>query len=216
MPARSVSSQAMKRLPQYLSYLKSLSKSEIVHISATSIADALGMNDVQVRKDLAQASGCGRPKIGYVLHDLIRDIEQFLGCDDTDSAVIVGAGSLGCALLSYSGFAPYGLDIAAVFDADEKKIGTHVSGKEILDARTVADLCQRMNIRIGIITVPALHAQDVCDALLKGGVRAIWTFAPVHLCVPTGVLVKHENMACSLAMLSLHLKKMWASAAPGN
>jgi redox-sensing transcriptional repressor len=216
MTVKSVSSQTMQRLPRYLTYLKSLPKSAAVNISATGIADALGMNDVQVRKDLALVSGGGRPKVGYILRDLIGDIERFLGCDDTDTAVIAGVGSLGRALLSYSGFASYGLDIVAAFDTDEKLIGSSVGGKEVLDARKMTDLCRRMNIRIGIIAVPASHAQAVCDALTESGVLAIWNFAPVYLNVPASVLVKHENMACSLAMLSQHLKEAWASATPNR
>ena len=212
MTVKSVSSQTMQRLPRYLAYLKSLPKNAGVNISATGIADALGMNDVQVRKDLALVSGGGRPKVGYILRDLISDIEQFLGCDDTDTAVIAGVGALGRALLSYSGFASYGIDIVAAFDTDDKVIGSSMGGKEVLDARKMTDLCRRMNIRIGIIAVPASHAQAVSDALIEGGVLAIWNFAPVHLSVPGGVLVKHENMACSLAMLSQHLKETWASA----
>jgi len=216
MNMKSVSSQTLQRLPQYLTYLKSLPKNAAANISATGIAEALGMNDVQVRKDLAMVSGSGRPKIGYIREDLVNDIEEFLGYDDADTAVIAGAGSLGRALLSYGGFEDYGLDIVAAFDTDENIIGTEVGGKEVLDAGKLASLCRRMNIRIGIITVPASQAQAVCDKLTQGGVLAIWNFAPVHLTVPTGVLVKNENMACSLAMLSQHLKEAWTSAIPAN
>ncbi len=212
MTVKSVSSQTMQRLPRYLEYLKSLPDCSVANISATGIADALGMNDVQVRKDLALVSGSGRPKVGYNLRGLIRDIELFLGCDDTDTAVIAGVGSLGRALLSYHGFSAYGLDIVAAFDTDKKVIGTSIGDKEVLDACKITDLCRRMNIRIGIITAPASQAQSVCDALTQGGVLAIWNFAPVHLNAPEGVLVKHENMACSLAMLSQHLKETWWAA----
>lgn len=214
MGIKPVSSQTLQRLPQYLNYLKSLPENTAANISATGIAEALGMNDVQVRKDLAMISDGGRPKIGYVREDLIGDIEAFLGYDDADTAVIAGAGYLGRALLSYGGFADYGLDILAAFDTDENVIGAQVSGKEILDAEKMTRLCRRMNIRIGIITVPAAQAQSACDALVAGGVSAIWNFAPVHLRVPAGVLVRNENMACSLAMLSKHLRETWTSAAP--
>ena len=64
-----------------------------------------------------------------------------------------------------------------------------------------------MNIHIGIITVPAKSAQEICDQLVAGGIRAIWNFAPVHLVVPDGILVQNENMASSLALLSNHLRE---------
>ncbi len=209
MVTKPISPQTLQRLPRYLTYLKSLPDSAPANISATTIAEALGMNDVQVRKDLAMISDGGRPKVGYVREDLTHDIGQFLGCGDTDTAVIAGAGYLGRALLSYGGFAEYGIDIVAAFDTDERIAGTHVNGREILPADKMGALCRRMNIRIGIITVPAAHAQAVCDTLVSGGVQAIWNFAPTHLVVPEGILVRNENMACSLALLSQHLREEW-------
>lgn len=209
MTVKSVSSQTIHRLPQYLAYLKSLSPDKTPYISATNIADTLGMNDVQVRKDLAMVSSGGRPKVGYLLLSLINDIERFLGCDSADTAVIVGVGSLGRALLSYSGFRNYGLNIIAAFDCDDTLIGTKFHDKKILETDKIIGLCSRLNIRIGIITVPAPQAQSVCDKLTEGGVAAIWNFAPVHLNAPDDVLVKNENMACSLALLSQHLKASW-------
>ncbi len=207
MGLQSISSQTLQRLPVYLNYLKALPKNSAANISATTIADALNMNDVQVRKDLAMVSEGGRPKVGYITKNLIFDIEQFLGYDDADSAVIAGTGYLGRAFLSYQGFAEYGLDIIAAFDIDEKLIGTTVNGREVLSADKIQNLCSRMKIKIGIITVPASQAQSVCDALIAGGVLAVWNFAPVHLSVPKDVLVKNENMVGSLAMLSKHLKE---------
>jgi redox-sensing transcriptional repressor len=178
-----------------------------VNISATTIAEALGLNDVQVRKDLSSISSGGRPKIGYITENLIFDIEQFLGYDDADSAVIIGAGNLGHALLSYEGFSEYGLDIVAAFDTDEDIVGKVINDKQVLSTEKLKDLCSRLKIKIGIITVPFFAAQDVCDALVESGVLAIWNFAPVHLNVPENVLVKNENMACSLAVLSKHLRE---------
>ena len=202
-----ISKQALQRLPMYLKYLKSLPKGGALNISATTIAQALELNDVQVRKDLALISAGGRPKIGYILIDLIQDIEQFLGYGDISSAVLVGAGNLGRALLSYKGFAEYGFDIVAAFDADESVIGTTVSGKQILSGDKLLGLCERMNIRIGIITVPDSEAQAVCDRLVEGGVLAILNFAHVRLKTPDNVLVKYENLASSLAVLSKHLSE---------
>ena len=91
MEQKKVSKSVLKRLPGYLDYLKSLSENGPVHISATALANALGMGEVQVRKDLAMVSDGGRPKIGYVRQALIDDIEQFLGYDNTTDAVLIGA-----------------------------------------------------------------------------------------------------------------------------
>ena len=117
MVRKEVSKSVLKRLPGYLAYLKSIPDSASPYISATSLANALGMGEVQVRKDLAMVSDGGRPKIGYQRLSLIDDIEQFLGYDNTTDAVLIGAGKLGQALLGYSGFEAYGLNILAAFDA---------------------------------------------------------------------------------------------------
>ena len=200
-----VSKSVIRRLPIYLSYLKALPDDAPENISATTLATALCMGEVQVRKDLALVSDGGRPKVGYRRESLVADIEQFLGYDNTNDAVLIGAGKLGRALLGYSGFSEYGLNIVAAFDAHEALSGTMESGKPILPMRELGHLCAQRKILIGIITVPAAQAQSVCDELIANGIMAIWNFAPTHLDVPEGILVQNENMARSLAVLSKHL-----------
>ena len=111
MERKEISKAVLKRLPGYLSYLKSLPEGTATYISATALANALGMGEVQVRKDLAMVSDGGRPKIGYLREKLMEDISQFLGYDNTTDAILVGAGKLGQALMGYGGFEEYGLNI---------------------------------------------------------------------------------------------------------
>jgi redox-sensing transcriptional repressor len=205
MERKEISKSVLKRLPIYLGYLKSLPKDTATYISATALANALGMGEVQVRKDLAQVSDGGRPKIGYLRESLIDDINQFLGYDNTTDAVLVGAGKLGQALLGYSGFDDYGLNILAAFDVNIKKPQV-VDGKPLLPMEDLKDFCRDNKILMGIITVPAASAQKVCDKVIDSGIKAIWNFAPVHLDVPEHILVQNENMATSLAVLSMHLQ----------
>ena len=181
-----VSKSVIRRLPIYLSYLKALPDDAPENISATTLATALS-------------------KVGYRRESLVADIEQFLGYDNTNDAVLIGAGKLGRALLGYSGFSEYGLNIVAAFDACDALLGTDESGKPILPMRDLGRLCAHRKILIGIITVPAAQAQTVCDELIANGIKAIWNFAPTHLDVPEGILVQNENMATSLAVLSKHL-----------
>ncbi len=200
-----VSNSVIRRLPVYLSYLKARPDDAPENISATTLATALCMGEVQVRKDLALVSDGGRPKVGYRRESLVADIEQFLGYDNTNDAVLIGAGKLGRALLGYSGFSEYGLNIVAAFDERSELQGTQESGKPILPMSGLERLCTGRKILIGIITVPAAQAQSVCDLLIRYGIKAIWNFAPTHLDVPEGILVQNENMATSLAVLSKHL-----------
>ena len=205
MEAKKISKSVLKRLPGYLAYLKNMPESAPVHISATALANALGMGEVQVRKDLAMVSDGGRPKIGYQRESLIDDIEQFLGYDNTTDAVLVGAGKLGQALMDHKGFDEYGLNILAGFDVNPTAETTE-DGKPIYPMEELESFCHANKVLMGIITVPAPHAQKVCDQLIKCGIKAIWTFANVHLEVPPHILVQYENMATSLAVLSMHLQ----------
>lgn len=205
MERKEISKSVLKRLPGYLAYLKSIPEGASPHISATALANALGMGEVQVRKDLAMVSSGGRPKIGYPRESLIDDIEQFLGYDNTTDAVLIGAGKLGQALLGYSGFDAYGLNILAAFDVTPPKDSAN-GDKPILHIDRLESFCKSHKVLMGIITVPSADAQQVCDRLIGCGIKAVWNFAPIHLDVPENILVQHENMATSLAVLSMHLQ----------
>ena len=205
MERKEISKSVLKRLPGYLSYLKSLPDGSPAHISATTLANALGMGEVQVRKDLAMVSDGGRPKIGYLRERLIEDISQFLGYDNTTDAILVGAGKLGQALLGYGGFEAYGLNILAAFDVAPMADKT-ADGKPIFHLCQLESFCRKHNVLMGIITVPASCAQEVCEQMIKSGIKAVWNFAPVHLDAPANILVQNENMATSLAVLSMHLQ----------
>ena len=202
---KKVSKAVLKRLPGYLAYLKNTQDQDSLYISATALANALGMGEVQVRKDLASVSDGGRPKIGYLRESLIDDIEQFLGYDNTTDAVLIGAGKLGQALMCYRGFEEYGLNVLAAFDTNPTRDMTD-EGKPILHIDRLEHFCRTNKVLMGIITVPEAHAQEVCDKLIACGIKAIWNFAPVHLEVPPHILVQSENMATSLAVLSMHLQ----------
>lgn len=201
-----ISRKTLERLPVYHHYLEKKYQDGMERISAPSIALELQLNEVQVRKDLAMVTKtAGKPKTGYEVKLLLKDIGEFLGFHNSNQAVLAGVGSLGKALLSYKGFEQYGVEIIMAFDSDGRKINTKIGGKMVLPLEKLENLCQRMNIHIGIITVPAENAQDVCNRFVSSGIRAIWNFAPVHLSVPEHVLVQNENMAVSLAALSKYL-----------
>ncbi len=203
-----ISKQALQRLPYYLRYLHSLHSAGTKNVSAPTIASALRLHEVQVRKDLEIVSTTGgKPRTGFTVQELIVDIERFLGYDNTDQAILVGAGKLGQALIAYHGFDDYGLQIIAAFDNDESIVGRDIGEKPIFPISKMNDLCPRLGVKIGILTVPAEHAQSVCDEMIAAGILAIWNFTPVHLHVPDSILVQNENMAASLALLRKHLSQ---------
>ena len=204
MNGYSIPKATLGRLPQYLEYLRSLPEIRRT-ISATAIAKALSLGDVQVRKDLASVCGAGKPKIGYETEKLITDIESHLGYERLTNAVLVGAGKLGRALLDYDGFENFGVKIIAGFDCNETVLKK--GAKDILPIMDIGAYCREHNVKLGIITVGQGSAQDVCDKLVESGVKAIWNFAPAALNVPNGVLLKQENLALSLAYLKGQISK---------
>ena len=202
-----ISKATLGRLPSYLEFLRNLPPDKVPYISATAIAKHLGLGEVQVRKDLAAVSGAVKPKLGYVTAELVKKLEDFLGCNQLTSAVLVGAGKLGRALLQYDEFEKYGVKISAAFDSNERAISLGTK-TEILPMNQFEYFCKTQNIKLGIITVGEGSAQAVCDQMVKSGITAIWNFAPCKLKAPSGVLLQNENLALSLAHLNNQLCKL--------
>ena len=201
-----MSRQALQRMPLYLQYLITLREGGKTEVSAPFLAEHFGFTEIQVRKDLAAASSVqGKPKVGFRLLPLIQDIQDVLGFKTDNKAVVVGAGSMGTALLSYKGFREYGIKVTAGFDNKKALIGTEIAGITVYDVRDLKSYCKNSGVNIGIITVPSSDAQNVCDLMVKAGIRAIWNFAQIHLNAPKGVLIYNENMAASLAILLQHI-----------
>jgi redox-sensing transcriptional repressor len=170
------------------------------------IASSLQLYEVQVRKDLAAVSrSAGKPGVGFPVARLIDDIKRALHYDSRNRALLVGAGHLGKALLSYKGFDDYGLEIVAAFDTNPSLHGKEIGGKTIFPLEKLPEFRGGFNVKIGIITVPPSAAEEVCALLVANGILAVWNFAPTYLSVPEHVLVQNENMAASLALLSKHL-----------
>ena len=207
MKANQITRATLGRLPLYLNYLKQIESSGTTSISATTLAKALSLGEVQVRKDLASVSGAGKPKVGYESSDLIKRLEDTLGSNSITSAVLVGAGKLGRALLDYNGFEEFGIKIIAAFDSNDEVIRFSKTSKDILPISTLSEYCIANNVKLGIITVGQGSAQQVCNMMEQSGIKAIWNFAPCNLEVSDGILVKNENLALSLAHLSNQLSK---------
>lgn len=208
----SVALPTVRRLPSYLRIIKDFQETGQQYISSTIIAERLQLEPIQVRKDLAAVGIGGHPRLGFAINDLLKAIIHFLGWDNTTDAFIIGAGNLGSALAGYQGFTDYGLNIIAAFDVDEKKISTLIHGREIFHMDRLPELARRLNVHIGILTLPADFAQNATDALIASGITAIWNFTPVKLIVPEDVIVEKIDLAASLAVLSRTLQKKIRSA----
>ena len=198
-----ISQASLKRLPSYLRILKEEKNAGLMYGSSTKIAEELDLSPIQVRKDLALISTSnGIPGKGFWIDNLILDMEDFLNLNNTTDAIVIGAGKLGKALMNYNGF-ENNVNVLMAFDIDKSKC----DGKKIFHVSKMKNLIKRMNIRIAIITVPKDVAQEVCDALVNSGIKAIWNFAPVSLKVPEDVVIKNEDLSASLLILLKQLKK---------
>lgn len=199
----SISVATLERLPQYLRILRDKREENVINISSTTIANELKLNSVQVRKDLALISkNDGKPKIGFEVDQLIKDIEIFLELNNTKHVIIVGAGRLGQALMDYKQF-DNDISIIMAFDKDKTKC----DNQKIFHIDEMENLIGKMNIHVGIITVPKQEAQNVCDKMVKCGIKAIWNFAPTNLNVPHNIKVKNEDLSASLLILLKGLNK---------
>ena len=197
-PSR-ISQALLNRLPGYLDYLKNLPGQDH-YISATTIANALGLGDVQVRKDLAAISDAGRRRTGRSRDHLIRDIEAYLGFSSATPTIVVGGSAMGRAFLDYSGFDHSGLKILACFDRISQA-GQSSRGRPVYPMEQMANYCQNHRIRVAILAVPVEDAQPVCDELVRCGIRDIWNLSPTHIRVPDGIALRNESFAASASAL---------------
>ncbi len=200
-----IGDRMVKRLPLYLRLLREMRDRGEVFASGAAMAKMLEIDPIVVRKDLARSGVRGRPRLGFPIEALVKAIEQYVGWSDDTAAVLAGVGRLGSALLGYSGFRQHGLQIVAAFDQDARRVGRRVSGVTIYAAEEVAEVVKRLNVRLGILTVPQEAAQRVAEAMIAGGIRGIWNFTTVQLVVPADVIIKREDLASSLAVLSHRL-----------
>lgn len=192
---------SIRRLPSYLHIIRQSKEEGSEYISGTVIAQELHLEPIQVRKDLAITGIVGKPKKGYPVVALMAAIEHFLGWDETQQAVLIGAGNLGTALTGYPEFQFHGLKFVAAFDQDSSKIGKSIHGVPIYGLESMQDKIRELKAHIAILTVPSAHAQAVADILVAAGITAIWNFTNVKLKIPDEVVVQKEDLTSGYAML---------------
>jgi redox-sensing transcriptional repressor len=204
MRYRKIPDETVRRLPIYLRGLLFSSEQGQQNISSQNLADFLGINHWQIRKDFSYFGAFGTPGVGYKIKTLIKQINKILKLDVVHKAVLVGVGNLGSALLAYPGFGIYGFNIAAAFDIDSKKIGRKINNITIEDVSKIHTLRSR-KITLGIITVPRDGAQQIADTLVKAGIRGILNFSPYRMTVPKKVKVISIDIAMDLARLPYYM-----------
>ncbi len=191
----------LRRLPWYLAYVTMLRSQGVEYVSSTRIAENLDVDSSQIAKDLSFLDIKGKTRIGYEVKGLEEQLVMFLGFQKQHNAVVVGAGSLGSALMSDSGLGRYGLNIVAGFDTDPAKVGTRIAGTPVFSLDHLPDIHSRMDVKVAIITVPFDYAQSAADACMDAGICGIWNFTPRRIRVREGVVIQNTSIYSNLAVM---------------
>ena len=204
---KNVSMAVIKRMPKYYRYLGELVKNDVDRISSKELGEKIGFTASQIRQDLNNFGDFGQQGYGYNVKELHNQIGAILGVGKEYNAVLIGAGNIGQAIANYSRFTDIGLGITAIFDANPKLVGMRIRDVEIKDIDELKGYLEENHIDMGILCVPRINAQKVCDVLVNGGVRGIWNFAPIDLYVPETVKVENVHLSESLLTLVYQMNK---------
>ncbi len=192
----------VKRLSSYLLVLLQLQEQGKRYVSSNELADELFIESGKVRKDFQYARIKGRPKRGYEVPYLIQEIDRILNWTGPKPAIIIGAGSLGTAMLGYENFNRYGIKFMGAFDVDRRRVGMDIHGVKISHIDDLESVVKSKGIKIAVMTLPGENIQEITDRLVKAGIKGIWNFAPVRLGAPEGVAVVNAQFSESLAVLT--------------
>ncbi len=198
----------LRRLPWYLAYLSTLRNASVEYISTTKIAEALDVDPSQIAKDLSFLGIRGKTRIGYQVDALESALRDYLGFDRSHNAIMMGAGSLGAALIADSGLQRYGLNIVAGIDIKPEIIGSVINGVRIYGTEEAQKLVETLDIKIGIIAVPVESAQSAADTIADAGVKAIWNFTPSRIRVRDGVVIANTSIYSHLAVMYNRLSNL--------
>lgn len=196
----------LERLIRYYRYLsETTARRNVDTITSAQLGAVLGIDPTQVRKDFGAIGLMGISRVGYEVCEVCRAIRLVFGFDQPYPAILIGAGHLGNALLSYPGFARYGLRIVAAFDNASEKLGTAITGVTVHGIRSMKPFIRKHGIQLAILTTPVGVSQTITDRLVSSGIKAIWNFSPTRLSAPPDVLIRNEHISLGLAQVAYHL-----------
>jgi redox-sensing transcriptional repressor len=202
--SRPIPEATVGRLPVYLRALVDMAEEGSVTVSSEGLAEAAGVNSAKVRKDLSYLGSYGTRGVGYDVAYLIHEVRRVLGLTQDWPVLIAGVGNLGHALAHYKGFGERGFRIVGLVDADPAKVGERVGDIEVSHVDDMPDLVRRHQVAIGIISTPAVAAQEVADRMVAAGIRSILNFAPAVITVPPEVSLRKVDLSIELQILGYY------------
>jgi len=188
------------RLSRYKNALNRLQSLGFVKVFSDNLADAVGCTASQVRKDFSLFGISGNKKGGYQIDNLLEKLQSILGKDKVQKVIIVGAGNIASALMKYKGFEKEGIRLTAAFDIDPSKFKKN-NEIPVLPLEELKTVVKENQIRIAIIAVPDVAAQQVADLLFEAGIKGILNFAPTRIKSPDDCVVNYVNLEHELENL---------------
>ena len=205
MPDRTIPDIVVARLPIYLRALAAMQANGQQYTSSQEMARVLGISSAQIRKDLSHFGEFGKQGTGYSVLELQTRLRGILNLEREWGLVIIGAGHIGSAVASYSGFVDRGFKVVGIFDNDTRKIGFSLGAFTIMDVKDLPQVVKQADIHLAMISVPALNAQTVADTCVAAGIKAILNYAPINLTVPDGVYVENIDPVLHLQHMAYYL-----------
>lgn len=205
MAKNKVPNAVVHRLPGYYRYLTVLEEIGLVRISSQQLGDRMGLTASQIRQDINCFGGFGQQGYGYNVTELRQQIGEILGLNREYHMVIAGAGNIGQAVSNYASFRGMRFFTDALFDQSSDVVGRQVGNLTVKPISELSEYLRKHTVDIGVIATPKGAAQGVSDALVAGGVRAIWNFAPVDIVVPENVAIRSVHLSDALLVLSYHM-----------
>jgi redox-sensing transcriptional repressor len=194
------------RLPVYLQALEHMQAQGVQTTSSQELGDMIGISAAQIRKDLSQFGEFGKQGKGYAIPFLVNQLQAILNVDEVWDMALVGAGNLGTAIAHYQDFSKHGFRVALIFDNDPQRVGTKIGDNSVCSNHEMVERIRQQGIKIAMLTVPAQAAQSVTDELVKAGIKAILTYAPITLNVPPDVHVQYVDPIIFLQRMTYFLK----------
>jgi redox-sensing transcriptional repressor len=188
---------SINRIFLYRSCLNRLRLMGVERVFSYTLANETGVTPAQVRKDFSEFSIKGTRKSGYEIDDLLGKMEKIFFGNRDHSIILVGMGNMGQALSKYSRFITRNMKIIATFDIDPFRQKQR-SDLPIYPMEKLKEIISKHKVKVAIITVPEISAQEVADTLIRHGIKGIVNFAPVLLKSPADVIINNVNLCDEL------------------
>ncbi len=202
MPKEGVSIQVIRRLPRYYRYLSELEAQGVEKISSTKLATVMSSTASQIRQDLNCFGGFGQQGYGYSVTGLRDEIGKILGLDRPHNTILIGAGNLGRAIATHLNFEQLGFKLTAIFEKDERLIGTTLRGITVLPDEAIEQYIKENKIDTAILTMPKEAVENLIDKLYDCGIRSYWNFSHYDIAKKyEDVVVENVHLSDSLMTL---------------